>query len=129
MKKLFFTFAVLVTSVTCFSQTEVPVSNKYVLDGETGELIQVIQQSGQNVQYVNQTAEQPQQVIVVDNRTTKFERVVNTASQVVTTAVVAGSLIHAVKHHHHGHYSSCPPKKPSHHHRHHKPAPRSPRRR
>lgn len=126
MKKLFFTFAMFVTSVTCFSQTEVPVSNKYVLDGETGELIQVIQPSEQNVQYVNQVAEQPQQVIVVDNRETKFERAVNTAANVVTAAVITGSIIHAIKHHHHHrHHYYCPPPRPRyHHHHHHHPAPR-----
>ena len=123
MKKLFFTFTVFVTSVTCFSQTEVPVSNRYVLDGETGELIQVVQPSELNVRYVNRTVEQPQQVIVVDNRDTKFERAVNTAAQVVTAAVITGSLIHAVRHHHHHYRHSyyCPPPRPVYHHHHHRP--------
>ena len=105
MKKIFLFLSFLVTSVTIFSQTEIPVSTQYVLDGETGELIQIVYPEQQQIQYVKQVAKQPERILVVNDRQTKVEKTLNTVTNVVTTAIMAGAVIHAVKHqHYHPHY-------------------------
>ena len=109
-----------VASMTAFAQTEVTINQNYVLDGETGELIQVVKPANnvpeQQVQYVD--IPQNKQVVVVE-RQSPVVKAADVVSQAVITGVLVQSLVHKLKHHHHHHpyrhRHYCPP--PRHHHK------------
>ena len=126
MRKLFLISLILLAVGGCFAQTEVRVSQNYVLDGETGELIQVVRPSENNVRYASQEVvyEQPKEIVVVEREPVALAAV-NTVAQLITTGVAINAMMHSAKyryHHHHSYY--CPPPRPRyHHHHHHLPKP------
>lgn len=124
MRKLFLISLMLLAVGGCFAQTEVCVSQNYVLDGETGELIQVVRPSENNVRHISQEVvyEQPKEIVVVEREPVALAAV-NTVAQLITTGVAINAMIHSAKHHyHHRHSYYCPPPRPRYHH-HHRPKP------
>ena len=123
MKKFLLIQVLFCLSLHINAQTEVSVSQDYVLDAETGQLIQVVSTSSERTVVVNEVP--TQQVVVVDDRTS-FEKGVDTVLRVAAVSAVVGGVVHAIKHHHH-HHHYCPPVPPRpvygyHHHHHQRPS-------
>jgi len=132
MKKLFFLLAMAMTSVTMSAQqSNVSISEDYVLDGESGQLIRVVNVSDLNSVDYNEVDTQPQ-TVVVRQETTSTQAVVETAASVIKTGMVVGALVHLMKHRHHHHHYPYYHAPVRHHHHHHPPmhhhhAPRPPK--
>ena len=113
-------------------QTEIEVSDEYVMDSETGQFIRIVNTKKDNaVSYVGTSVQNEPQTVIVREETANTQSTVETVASVIKTGIVVGALVHMIKHPHHHHrhhhhsyyypvprrYNYCPPVRHHHHHR------------